>query len=52
MPGTVQGSVQHGQMEIVLFLLGFPLGELSEDNLLSSFAVKRLNPIYLTAELL
>lgn len=26
MPSTVKGSVQCGQMEIVLFLLGFPLG--------------------------
>lgn len=44
MPGTVQGSEQRGQMEMVLFLLGFPLGELSEDNLLNSCAVKRLIP--------
>lgn len=27
MPGTVQGSVQRGQVEIALFLIGFPLGD-------------------------
>lgn len=44
MPDTMQGSVQCWQMEIVLFLLDFPVGEISEDNLPNSCAVQGFIP--------